>query len=53
MTKAERTAELKKQINPIKSELLYILGALDREGLASAAKTLGNIIARLEDFQNR
>ena len=53
MTKTARTAELKKQINSIKSDLLRILGAIEREGLARDAKTLGNIIARLEDWQNR
>ena len=53
MGKRERTAELKKQISPIKSELLRILGAMEREGLARDANILGNIIARLEDWQHR
>jgi hypothetical protein len=53
MTKTARTAELKKQINPIKSELLRILGAMEREGLARDANILGNIIARFEDWQHR
>jgi DNA polymerase I-like protein with 3'-5' exonuclease and polymerase domains len=53
MGKRERTTELKKQVNPIKSELLRILGAMEREGLARDANILGNIIARLEDWQHR
>ena len=53
MTKTKRTAELKRQIDPIKSDLLRVLGAMNREGLARDAETLGNIIARLEDWQNR
>jgi hypothetical protein len=53
MTKRTRTAELKKQINPIKSELMRILGAIEREGLARDANILGNIIGRLEAWQHR
>lgn len=53
MTKRERTAELKRQINPSKSDLLRILRVMEREGLARDANILGNIIARLEDFQHR
>lgn len=53
MTKRERTAELKRQINSSKSDLLRILRVMEREGLARDANILGNIIARLEDFQHR
>lgn len=53
MGKKERTIQLKRQINPIKSELLRILGAIEREGLARDAKIFGNIIARIEDWQHR
>jgi hypothetical protein len=53
MTKRERTAELKKQVNSSKSELLNIQRAIEREGLARDANILGNIIGRLEDWQHR
>lgn len=53
MNKFIRTIELKKAINPIKSDLIDILRELERDGLASAAKSLSKIVAKLEDFQSR
>jgi DNA polymerase I-like protein with 3'-5' exonuclease and polymerase domains len=53
MTKTEVTRFLKRDISPIKSQLLSILSKMERDGLKRDADQLGSIIARLEDFQNR
>jgi hypothetical protein len=53
MTRTERTREIKRAISPIKSQLIRLLGEMEREGLANEAKAFGGIIGRLEDFQNR
>jgi hypothetical protein len=52
MNKSQRTAQIKREITPVKSQLIRLLGQMEREGLASEATQFGNIIARLEAFQN-
>jgi hypothetical protein len=54
MTRAEHTRRIKREeINPAKSRLLDALRKLERDGLKRDAEQLSNIIARLEDWQNR
>lgn len=52
MTKTEASRNLKRQLSPIKSNLLGLLRQIERDGLKRDADQLGNIIARLEDWQN-
>jgi len=53
MTKTETTRRLKSEVSQHKSRLLVILNQMHRDGLKRDADQLGNIIARLEDWQNR
>jgi hypothetical protein len=53
MTKTETTRRLKSGVSQPKSALLRILRTIERDGLRKDADQLSNIIARLEDWQNR
>ena len=53
MTKTEATRRLKSEVSQPKSALLRILRTMERDGLRKDADQLSNIIARLEDWQNR
>lgn len=54
MTRAEKTREIKRNyINSTKTRLLDALRKIERDGLKRDADQLGNIIARLEDWQRR
>ena len=53
MTKTETTRRLKSEASQPKSALLRILRMIERNGLRKDADQLSNIIARLEDWQNR
>jgi hypothetical protein len=53
MTKTETTRRLKSEVSQPKSALLRILRTIERDGLRKDADQLSNIIARLEDWQNR
>ena len=54
MTRTEKSREIKRSdISPIKSRLLDVLRKIERDGLKRDADQLSNIIARLEDWQNR
>ena len=52
-TKAEATRNLKREASAAKTRLLDILRKMESHGLAKDAYQLGNIIARLEDWQNK
>ena len=52
-TKAEATRRLKREVSSPKSKLLDILRQIESHGLAKDAHQLGNIIALLEDWQNK
>lgn len=53
MTKAEASNRIKADVSYIKSNLLDVLRKIERDGLKRDADQLANIIARLEDWQNR
>jgi hypothetical protein len=53
VNKTEKTRALKREISGPKSQLLSIYSRMQSGGLARDAEQFGNIIARLEDFQNR
>ncbi len=53
MTKFEETRRLKREVSPIKSRLISILGEMERKGLKRDADQLSSIICRLEDWQNK
>lgn len=53
MTKFEETRRLKREVSPIKSQLIRILGEIERKGLKRDADQLNSIIGRLEEWQNR
>jgi hypothetical protein len=54
MTRTENSRRIKREIiSSPKSALISVLRRLESDGLKRDANALGNIIARLEDFQNR
>lgn len=55
MSKQDETRRIKRdgRVNSAKSTLLAVARDLDSRGLARDAKSLRNMICRLEDWQNR
>ena len=54
MTRAEKSRQIKRgDVNSIKHRLMDVLAKIERDGLKRDADQLGNIIARLEDWQHR